>query len=180
MKFLVGCLGCGGVCFLILLVIGVAANNAKKLEKGNPVQAEKPAKKLDKKADKVASAPQPESEADRLIRIENEMREKNQAERERQQAENEYEQDGLVLLNDSLKMSGEGVGRAITGIVINRRKNKLTYAQITFNLYDASGDQVGSASANVNGLEPGGRWKFQAATFGQGFAKSKVSEITGY
>ena len=32
----------------------------------------------------------------------------------------------------------------ITGTVVNRRNYKLSYAQITFNVYDQSGGQVGS------------------------------------
>jgi len=65
-------------------------------------------------------------------------------------------------------------------MVINRRKSKLRYAQITFNLYDESGAQVGWALANINGLEPGGAWKFKASSFGTDFKKYKFSELSGF
>ena len=64
--------------------------------------------------------------------------------------------------------------------MISRRSRKLTYAQITFNLYDDSGAQVGTAMANINGLEPGGRWKFKATTFGTQFSKYKINDLTGF
>jgi hypothetical protein len=63
---------------------------------------------------------------------------------------------------------------------VNRRGVKLMYAQITFNLYDSSGAQVGSAIANINGLEAGGRWNFKASTFGTDFKKYKFSELSGF
>ena len=71
-------------------------------------------------------------------------------------------------------------GGTIKGVVENRRSRKLNYAQITFNLYDKSGAQVGSAMANINGLEPGGRWKFEANSFGKDFSRYKFSELTGF
>ena len=95
-------------------------------------------------------------------------------------AEEEYEQNGLVLLNKTLKGTGDRFGGKITGIVINRRNKKLSYAQISFNLYDESGAQVGSALDNINGLEPGGRWKFEANSFGTDFSTYKINEMTSY
>jgi hypothetical protein len=92
-----------------------------------------------------------------------------------------YDVDGLVLLVKTIQGSrGEYGGGEITGIVINRRSRALSYAQISFNLYDESGAQVGSALANINGLEPGGRWKFKAISFGTDFASYKFSQLLGY
>jgi hypothetical protein len=71
--------------------------------------------------------------------------------------EDELEVDGLVLLRKSVVGKGGQYTGEITGTVINRRDHKLRYAQISFSLFDASGAQVGSAIANINDLEPGGR-----------------------
>lgn len=95
-------------------------------------------------------------------------------------AEEEYEQNGLVLLRKTVEGKTGQFGGEITGIVINRRNRKLNYAQITFNLYDDSGAQVGTAIANVNGLESGGRWKFKASSLGTDFSKYKINELTGF
>ena len=40
--------------------------------------------------------------------------------------------------------------------------------------------QVGSAIGNINGLEPGGTWKFKATSLGVGFVKYKFSELSGF
>jgi hypothetical protein len=95
-------------------------------------------------------------------------------------AEEEIDANGLVLLRKTVEGKGGELDGEITGIVVNRRGKKLRYAQITFNLYDDSGAQVGTALANINGLEPGGRWKFSATSFGTNFTKYKFSELSGF
>lgn len=95
---------------------------------------------------------------------------------DRRKAEEELDSGGLVLLRKTVKANND----EITGEIVNRRKRKLGYAQISFNLYDASGAQVGTALANINGLEPGGKWKFKATTFGTDFTTYKFSELSGF
>ena len=92
----------------------------------------------------------------------------------------ERDYDGLVLLLKTVAGRRGEYGGEITGEVINRRGQKLKYVQITFNLYDEGGAQVGTALANINGLEPGNRWKFKASTFGTDFAKYQFSELSGF
>ncbi len=53
----------------------------------------------------------------------------------------------------------------ITGSVKNLKGRDLSYAQITFNLYDANGAQIGTALDNINNLEEDGLWKFRALVF---------------
>jgi hypothetical protein len=95
-------------------------------------------------------------------------------------AEHETDVDGLVLLKDTVEGRQTEFGGEITGTVVNRRNRKLGYVQITFNLYDESGAQVGSALANINGLEPDGRWNFEANSFGKKFSTYKFSELSGF
>jgi len=96
-------------------------------------------------------------------------------------ADDEINVDGLVLVMKSVQGTRGQFGNGeITGTVINRRDHKLSYAQVSFNLYDASDAQVGSAMANINGLEPGGSWKFAASGFGKDFATYKFSELSGF
>lgn len=118
-----------------------------------------------------------EAERQRLKIAKEKAAEKLKAEKEAaRKAEEELDVGGLVIMRKTLKGSTTGV----TGIVINRRQRKLSYAQITFNLYDDSGAQVGSALANINGLEPGGQWKFSASSFGTEYTTYKFSELTGF
>lgn len=98
-----------------------------------------------------------------------------EAEASRKAAE-EYDANGLILLKKTVSASS----REITGTVVNSRSRKLSYAQIQFNLYDESGAQVGTALANINGLESGSRWNFTASTFGKQFSTYKFSELSGF
>ena len=96
------------------------------------------------------------------------------------QAANEFGQDGLVVFQDSLQAVRDKFSGEITGTVLNRRAKNLRYVQVTFGLYDASGAKVGTALANVAGLEAGERWNFRAVTFGKDFTSFKVAELVGY
>jgi hypothetical protein len=96
----------------------------------------------------------------------------------KKQEDDEQNVDGLVLVRSSVRaVIGEFTGE-ITGTVINRRKDKVRYTQITFNIYDQSGARVGTALANINDLEPGSSWNFKAVTFTK-FKTYKFSELVG-
>ena len=60
---------------------------------------------------------------------------------------------GLVLMRKTVSAKTGDFGGTIQGVVENRRDRKLIYAEITFNLYDESGAQVGSASLKQHHLE---------------------------
>lgn len=50
----------------------------------------------------------------------------------------------------------------ITGTLTNNTDKEQSYIQIEYVLYDADGNQVGTALANTNHLKAGGTWKFEA------------------
>lgn len=50
----------------------------------------------------------------------------------------------------------------ITGTLTNNTDQDKSYIQVQYNLYDASGAQIGTALANTNNLKAGGTWKFEA------------------
>jgi hypothetical protein len=68
----------------------------------------------------------------------------------------------------------------ITGRVRNNTTKTYSYTQITFNLYNASGEQVGTALANVNGVEPGAVWRFSAIGFAPEAQRYKLHELSGF
>jgi len=70
--------------------------------------------------------------------------------------------------------------RSITGIVTNNTNHEYTYVQVEFNLYDSDGAQVGSTLANVNNLEPQGRWKFEAMILEDRATEYKLKDITAF
>lgn len=76
---------------------------------------------------------------------------------------------------DSAKM-----GYYIEGVIKNNTDKDKTYVQVTYNLYDKDGNQLGTALANVNNLKAGGTWKFKAMGMADGITKYELAEITGY
>lgn len=74
------------------------------------------------------------------------------------------------------------MGYYIEGYIRNNTKRKYSYVQVTFNLYDSEGNQLGTAIANINNLEANGRWKFKAIGLNEveNIASYKLAKITGY
>ena len=56
----------------------------------------------------------------------------------------------------------DGYALYIEGTVTNNSGRDLNYVQILIPTYDADGNKVGSAMANVNNLKDGETWKFKA------------------
>ena len=52
----------------------------------------------------------------------------------------------------------------ITGILTNNTEKEYHYLQIEYTLYDTDGNQIGTAFANINNLQAGASWKFDAMT----------------
>lgn len=76
--------------------------------------------------------------------------------------------------------SYDGFAYYINGSIVNNTDKQYSYVQVTFNLYDASGAQIGTALANINNLDPNGTWKFKAMGGTQNAASYKLAEITGW
>lgn len=74
------------------------------------------------------------------------------------------------------------VGYYIEGYIKNNTNRKYSYVQVTFNLYDSEGNQLGTAIDNINNLEANGRWKFKAIALSEteNIASYKLEKITGY
>jgi len=95
-----------------------------------------------------------------------------------------------VILKDnftleSMKASKDefGIGLYIEGNIKNNTNRKYTYVQVTFNLYDKDGLQLGTAMANINYLEPNGTWKYKAIGLISDASEvdsCKLVEITGF
>jgi len=164
------------------------ASEARKSARLAMIETERKAKE---KEELAAASARLQAEAERIRKGFAEVAKAREIESEKQKKileakeaarklEEEIDVNGLVLMRKTVEARGGDLGGEITGSVINRRKSKLSYAQITFNLYDDSGAQVGSALANINGLEPGGTWKFKASTFGVDFSRYKFSELSGF
>lgn len=86
---------------------------------------------------------------------------------------------GLVVEDFRLEMGEYGVGK-IVGTLKNNTKKQYSYAQVEFNLYDDTGAQVGSTLANINNLEPGGTWAFEAGVLEGRATQAKLKGISSF
>ncbi len=90
----------------------------------------------------------------------------------------------FTLEDDHIGSSDQyGMSYTIEGSIKNNTDKQYSYVQVTFNLYDSDGAQIGTALANINNLEANGLWKFKAiGSLGDGksVASYKLMEITGW
>ncbi len=86
---------------------------------------------------------------------------------------------GLFVEEFSLQMDAYGIGK-IVGTLKNTTNREYAYIQIEFNLYDSGGNQVGSTLANINNLEPGRTWKFEAPVLTGEATEAQVKNITSF
>lgn len=76
-----------------------------------------------------------------------------------------------------------GYSATITGVAKNTSGQNLSYASVEFSVYDANGNNLGSALANINNLGNGDSWRFEAMLMSFPSSrptKYKLVEITGY
>jgi hypothetical protein len=89
------------------------------------------------------------------------------------------EEKALSLVKWNTKIAAYG-GRYIVGIVKNNSSKEYSYVEIDFNLYDKDGNQVGSSLANINNLEPYGKWKFEAIILEDNATRIRLKGISGW
>ena len=79
-----------------------------------------------------------------------------------QQAEEQKEPQEPYTIADEAEDTSNQFTYKITGTLTNNTDKEKSYIQIEYVLYDADGNQVGTALANTNHLKAGGSWKFEA------------------
>ena len=88
------------------------------------------------------------------------------------------EKPDLELLSDECTVNDYSTH--VIGKVKNNTSKQYTYVQIQYALYDKDENQIGTALANVNGLESGGTWKFDAIGLPTETYQYKLINLTGY
>lgn len=70
----------------------------------------------------------------------------------------------------------------ITGTLTNNTDKEVSYIQVEYVLYDASGAQIGTAWANTSNLKAGGSWKFEAFSTVESaqVATFERADVTGF
>lgn len=79
-----------------------------------------------------------------------------------QQAKEQQEPQEPYTIADEVEDTSNQFAYKITGTLTNNTEKEKSYIQIEYVLYDADGNQVGTALANTNHLKAGGSWKFEA------------------
>lgn len=83
---------------------------------------------------------------------------------------------------DGEELTGDAYSCKISGVYTNKAGKDLSYVQVSYNLFDADGNQIGTALANTNNLADGGTWKFEA--FGSAAVDQvvsyKIGDVTGF
>lgn len=79
-------------------------------------------------------------------------------------------------------MGGDAYSTKISGILTNNTNDQLSYVQVSYNLFDADGNQIGTALANTNNLDADGTWKFEATgmTAVDKVANYKLGDVSGF
>lgn len=79
-------------------------------------------------------------------------------------------------------LSGDSYSATISGTFTNTSGKELSYVGVSYNLYDANGNQIGNAYANTNNLADGGSWKFDAYCTESlsDIASFKLGDVTAY
>jgi len=85
----------------------------------------------------------------------------------------------LEVQNHSFCTMEYGV-KGICGTIVNNSNKNFSYAQVEINLFDKNGAVVGSTLDNINNLDAGQKWKFQAAIIGTNAASYAIKDITAY
>lgn len=86
----------------------------------------------------------------------------------------------FTLVSDKSKTDSLGT-MYIEGKIKNNTDKEYSYVEVTFNLYDKDGNQLGTAMDNINNLEPNGTWKYKATSWTtEKVASYKLVEITGW
>ena len=80
------------------------------------------------------------------------------------------------------QMTGDDYTTTISGTFTNLTDSQLGYVSISYNLFDADGNQLGTAYANASNLDAGGTWKFEAVgMYGQAkVASYTLADVTGF
>lgn len=93
----------------------------------------------------------------------------------------EQEQEPYTITDETMDTSNP-YAVTLTGTLTNNTDQDVSYIQVEYVLYDASGAQVGTALANTNNLKAGGTWKFEAmgTAAPEDVASWERADVTGF
>lgn len=101
--------------------------------------------------------------------------------KEQPKQEEQPKQDPYTITEEAADTSSS-FDYAITGILTNNSGRDADYVQVTYNLFDADNNQIGTAMANTSNLKAGGTWKFKASSLKNPseVARFELGDVTGF
>lgn len=132
----------------------------------------------------ITGTPTPE-EADTTERESNDEDEKSNVELLEEKYPNYAFIDGqtyLVILKP-IDATADSYSLTISGTAVNGSESNYEYVQITFGLYagpNGTGAKVGTAVANISGLESGQKWRFEAIGSAEDASSFDIQDTTAY
>ena len=79
-----------------------------------------------------------------------------------------------------IKTTRDDFAGYITGYATNNNAATLSYVMVSFSLFDARGDQVGTAMDATSNLAAGARWRFKAMVTNQSAKKFKLAQVSAF
>ena len=98
-----------------------------------------------------------------------------------QPKQEEQKQDPYTITEEAPDTSNS-YDYAITGILTNNSGRDANSVMITYNLFDADNNQIGTAMATASNLKAGGTWKFKASSLKSTneVARYELSDVSGF
>lgn len=98
-----------------------------------------------------------------------------------QPKQEEQKQDPYTITEEAADTSNS-YDYAITGILTNNSGRDANSIMVTYNLFDADNNQIGTAMATASNLKAGGTWKFKASSLKSTneVARYELSDVSGF
>lgn len=86
------------------------------------------------------------------------------------------------LIESNISSESNEFSTYIEGRIKNNQNKELSYIQVTFSIYDADGNTIGTCIDNQNTLDAYGTWKFKAICIEDvsNVSRYELKEITGW
>ena len=88
--------------------------------------------------------------------------------------------DKYEFIEEPTLSTNEYGNQIIVGVIKNNTSVDKDYIQVSFTLYDANGNNIGTAWTNTNNLKAGGTWKFEAGILEDNVESFEIDEVTGF
>ena len=88
--------------------------------------------------------------------------------------------DKYEFIEEPALSTNEYGNQIIVGVIKNNTSVDKDYIQVSFTLYDADGNNIGTAWTNTNNLKAGGTWKFEAGILEDNVESFELDEVTGF